>query len=59
MAMVPLVKKLQISYCVLCFEKYYEEDGTYDQTTNVIIMTDIAKRYVLKQDGTYQSIKGM
>lgn len=38
---------------------FIRDDGTYNQTTNVIIMTDIAKKYGLKQDGTYQIINGM
>ena len=46
------------------FLDYYEgrhfklDNGEYDTTTNVIIMTDICKKYGLKQNNTKQTIRG-
>jgi len=46
------------------FLRYYtdkhfiQEDGTLDNTTNVIIMTDILKKYGLVCDGKFQIVEG-
>ena len=37
---------------------FIKKDGTYDTTTNVAIMTNICKKYGLKQDNSLQEIKG-
>ena len=38
---------------------FIKEDGEYNSTTNVIIMTDISKKYGLRCDGTYQIVNDM
>ena len=46
------------------FLRYYDDvtflkpDGTHDMTTNVIIMTNIVKKYGFQPNGQYQNIEG-
>ncbi len=38
---------------------FINQDGTYNLTTNVIVMTDIVGKYGLRRDGTYQIVGDM
>ncbi|WP_283672578.1 glycosyltransferase family 32 protein [Clostridium perfringens] len=40
-------------------KSFYKNDGSFDDLTNVAIITDILKKYGLVQDGKYQEIKGL
>lgn len=40
-------------------KSFINEDGTFDDLTNVAIITEILKEYGLKQDGEYQKIDGL
>lgn len=40
-------------------KKFIKEDGSYDDLTNVAIITNILEGYGLKRDGEYQEIKGI
>ncbi|EOU1828647.1 glycosyl transferase [Clostridium perfringens] len=40
-------------------KKFYKEDGSFDELTNVAIITSILKKYGLIQDGKYQEIYGL
>lgn len=40
-------------------KKFIKEDGSYDDLTNVAIITNILEGYGLRRDGEYQEIKGI
>lgn len=40
-------------------KSFINEDGTFDDLTNVAIITEILKEYGLKQNGEYQKIDGL